>query len=54
VHLLFPESTPIGQAHRVATAIEEAVAAKLEPRGYVTTHLEAIEDHQHVHAPGGH
>jgi divalent metal cation (Fe/Co/Zn/Cd) transporter len=54
VHLLFPQSTSIGEAHRVATGIEEMVAGKLEPRGYVTTHLEAIEDHHHVHSPGKH
>ncbi len=54
VHLLFPQSTSIGEAHRMATAIEETVAAKLQPRGYVTTHLEAIEDHQHVHSRGKH
>ena len=54
VHLLFPQSIPIGQAHRIATSIEDAVASALEPRGYVTTHLEAIEDHQRVHAPGPH
>ena len=54
VHLLFPQSTPIGEAHRVATAIENAVAGALEPQGYVTTHLEAIEDHDHVHSAGMH
>jgi cation diffusion facilitator family transporter len=54
VHLLFPESTTIGEAHRVATEIENVVAARLEPRAYVTTHLEAIEDHDDVHASGMH
>jgi cation diffusion facilitator family transporter len=54
VHLLFPQSQTIGQAHRTATAIEEAVAAALEPQTYVTTHLEAIEDHDRVHPPGPH
>jgi cation diffusion facilitator family transporter len=51
VHLLFPQSTTIGEAHRIATSIEHTVAAELQPQGYVTTHLEAIEDHQRVHAP---
>jgi cation diffusion facilitator family transporter len=52
VHLLFPQSMPIGQAHRIATAIEDAVAAELDRQTYVTTHLEAIEDHDRVHPPG--
>lgn len=50
VHLLFPESLTIGEAHRIATAIEDAIDAAIEPRSYVTTHLEAIEDHDVVHA----
>lgn len=54
VHLLFPESTTIREAHRIATSIEESVAATLESRAYVTTHLEAIEDHDRVHSPGMH
>ena len=52
--MLFPQSTPIGEAHRIATLIEESVAGELERPGYVTTHLEAIEDHQDVHTPGMH
>jgi cation diffusion facilitator family transporter len=54
VHLLFAQSTPIGEAHRIATLIEQAVAAELAPRGYVTTHLEAIEDHHRVHGSDMH
>jgi cation diffusion facilitator family transporter len=54
VHLLFAGSTPLGEAHRLATEIEDAVAAQLEPQGYVTTHLEAIEDHHRVHSAGTH
>ncbi|MFV1968088.1 MAG: cation diffusion facilitator family transporter [Pirellulaceae bacterium] len=53
VHLLFQESMPIGEAHRIATVIENAVAAELPKRGYVSTHLEAIEDHQQVHSNSG-
>ncbi len=49
VHLLFPGSTPVREAHRVATEIEERVAAELGSRAYVTTHLEAIEDHDKIH-----
>ena len=54
VHLLFPESTPIGEAHRVATLIEQEVGPALSPPGFLTTHLEALEDHHVVHPPGGH
>jgi cation diffusion facilitator family transporter len=54
IHLLFPQSTPIGEAHRIATLIEETVAAELQTPGYMTTHLEAIEDHHRVHPPGMH
>jgi cation diffusion facilitator family transporter len=49
VHLLFPQTLPIGEAHRIATAIEETLAAELDPPTHVTTHLEAIEDHDRVH-----
>jgi len=54
VHLLFPQTMTIREAHGIATAIEDAVAASLQSRTYVTTHLEAFEDHDHVHAPGMH
>lgn len=54
VHLLFSQSMPIGQAHRIATQIEATVAGSLEMRGYVTTHLESLEDHDRVHPAGGH
>ena len=54
VHLLFPQSMPIGEAHRIATRIELAVAGSLDLQGYVTTHLESIEDHDRVHAEGVH
>jgi divalent metal cation (Fe/Co/Zn/Cd) transporter len=45
---------PIGEAHRIATRIENTVAGSLELQGYVTTHLESIEDHDRVHAEGVH
>jgi cation diffusion facilitator family transporter len=54
VHLLFPQSLTIGEAHRIATEIENAVAAAIETQAYVTTHLEAIEDHERIHPPGQH
>jgi len=49
VHLLFPENTPIRQAHKTATAIEQAIESSLQPCGEVTTHLEAIEGHREAH-----
>jgi cation diffusion facilitator family transporter len=54
VHLLFPQSLTIGTAHRIATEIEEVMAAAIEIPAYVTTHLEAIEDHECIHPPGLH
>ena len=48
-HLLFPQDTPIRDAHRVATEIEKIIETTLEPGAHVTSHLEAIEDHTEVH-----
>ena len=50
VHLLFPNTMTISEAHQIATQIEESVAADLPSRAYVTTHLEALEDHDQVHS----
>ena len=49
VHLLFPASMALGQAHRLATMIEEQLAVELEVPAEVTTHLESREDHSEVH-----
>ena len=49
VHLLFPDSMGLGEAHRLATRVEERVAADLEMPAEVTTHLESLEDHSQVH-----
>lgn len=54
VHLLFDGSTSVREAHRVATAIEESVAAELGSPAYVTTHLEAVEDHDRIHHDAPH
>jgi cation diffusion facilitator family transporter len=54
VHLLFPGSTSVHEAHRVATEVEERVAAALGTRAHVTTHLEAIEDHDEIHPDARH
>jgi len=49
VHLLFPESMGLGEAHRRATKVEEQLAQELEMPAEVTTHLESLEDHSEVH-----
>jgi len=54
LHLLFPGNTPIRTAHRTATAVERAIINELESKAYVTTHLEAVEDHPHVHGSTSH
>ena len=50
VHLLFPHATPVGEAHRLATALEERLPVELGKRAEVITHLESLEDHEDVHA----
>ncbi len=54
VHLLFPATTPIRDAHRIATRIEETVESTLDPGSHVITHLEAVEDHADVHGTRAH
>ena len=49
VHLLFPHTTAVGDAHRVATLIEEKLPEGLEIPAEVLTHLESLEDHADVH-----
>ncbi len=49
VHLLFPQSMNIGEAHRIATLLEERLMADLSVPAEVTTHLESLEDHSEVH-----
>jgi cation diffusion facilitator family transporter len=49
VHLLFPYSTPLGEAHRLATLVEERLCLDLGIPAEVTTHLESVEDHSEVH-----
>jgi cation diffusion facilitator family transporter len=49
VHLLFPDSMGLGEAHRMATRVEEKLASDLEMPAEVTTHLESLEDHSEVH-----
>jgi cation diffusion facilitator family transporter len=49
VHLLFPQSMNIGEAHRIATLLEERLMEDLTVPAEVTTHLESLEDHAEVH-----
>ncbi len=49
VHLLFPQETPVGTAHRQATALEEELSKCLSIPVDVVTHLESLEDHARVH-----
>jgi len=49
VHLLFQHETPVGEAHRIATQVEELLPEGLELRAEITTHLESLEDHAIVH-----
>ena len=49
VHLLFPDSMTIMEAHRLATEVERAIEAELNTSTHVTTHLEPMEDHLNIH-----
>ncbi len=49
VHLLFPHGVPLGEAHRVATQVEERLVEGLDLPAEVITHLESLEDHASVH-----
>ncbi|HYA95589.1 MAG TPA: cation diffusion facilitator family transporter [Terriglobales bacterium] len=49
VHLLFPHGTPVGEAHRIATQIEERLPEGFDFPAEVITHLESLEDHESVH-----
>ena len=49
VHLLFPHATAVGEAHRLATSLEERLPVALGKPAEVITHLESVEDHEHVH-----
>jgi divalent metal cation (Fe/Co/Zn/Cd) transporter len=49
-HLLFPHSTPVGEAHRRATILEERLPIELGIPAEVITHLESLDDHDNVHS----
>ena len=48
VRLLFPHETPVGEARRLATLLEERLPAELGKPTEVITHLESLEGHEHV------
>jgi divalent metal cation (Fe/Co/Zn/Cd) transporter len=50
VHLLFPATTPVGEAHRLATLLGERLPVELAKPAEVVTHLESLEDHAEVHS----
>jgi cation diffusion facilitator family transporter len=49
VHLLFPYTMMVGEAHRRATLVEECLSKDLGVPAEVTTHLESVEDHSEIH-----
>ncbi|MBI3933186.1 MAG: cation transporter, partial [Acidobacteria bacterium] len=49
LHLLFPGSVSIEEAHRKATRVEQVLQESLPLPAQVTTHLESEEDHSRVH-----
>jgi len=49
VHLLFPSSVTIRQAHLSATQIEKRLMASFEGRLEILTHLEPADDHDGIH-----
>lgn len=49
-HLLFPASMTIGEAHRIATRIEDRLEREFGQPIELNTHLESLEDHTAVHA----
>jgi cation diffusion facilitator family transporter len=49
LHLLFPYRMPVGEAHRLATQIEERLPQETGLPMEVITHLEALEDHGAAH-----
>ncbi len=50
VHLLFPHAMAVGEAHRLATRLEERLPSALSVPAELFTHLESVEDHAAVHA----
>src|SRR5664280_2571489 len=49
LHLLFPFQMLVGDAHRMATDLEQRLPSALRMPCEVVTHLESLEDHGVVH-----
>ena len=49
IHLLFPHHVSVGEAHRLATLLEERLPERLGAPAEVITHLESLEDHSRIH-----
>ncbi len=49
-HLLFPFEMKLGEAHRLATCVEQTLPSRCSRPVEVITHLEAFEDHAQVHS----
>ena len=50
VHLLFPATILLTDAHRLATLVEERLPKELSMPAEVITHLETEHDHEQVHS----
>lgn len=48
-HLLLPYAMPLGEAHHIATRVEQRIQQGLPYPVHVLTHLEAKEDHEQIH-----
>jgi cation diffusion facilitator family transporter len=49
LHLLFPDTVTLREAHHRATEVERLLEAELPPHSEVLSHLEPAEDHCRVH-----
>jgi len=49
LHLQFDDDMNLREAHRRATAIENRIREDLHSTAKVTTHLEPVRDHDHMH-----
>lgn len=49
IHLLFPYDFAIGEAHRLATRLEERLPEFMGREVELVTHLESLEDHSAIH-----
>lgn len=54
LHFLFPDGTPLAEAHRTATIIEREIERALLPHAHVTSHLECQGDHEVLHSGEDH